>query len=163
MNASPPGHAIDGSAHRSAPAAHGRTVCIVGTGIRHAYPEEHRRLHSLVAVAGSALSQFRPDTRPQCSTFPAPDATMVGYEAATVIVEASERSGARIQVREAVGPGRSVLPMRPVLDRAAWTRPFLRRPDVHAVQDMDNVLRTLGRIIDHPRERLRPYGSWAGA
>ncbi|MFD5888771.1 DNA-processing protein DprA [Streptomyces sp. NPDC060334] len=154
---------IDASAHRGALAANGRTVGIIGTGIRHAHPEENRRLHSEVAAAGAVLSQFWPDTPPDRTTFPARNATMVGYAAATVVVEAGEHSGARIQAREAVEHGRPVLLMRPVLDRVSWAQQFLRCSDVHVAQDVDDALRTLREIIDRPKDPRRPYDSLADA
>lgn len=143
---------IDTAAHRGALAARGRTVGVIGTGIRHAYPPENRRLQSEVAEAGVVLSQFLPDTPPDRHTFPARNATMSGYALATVIVEAGERSGARIQARQAVEHGRPVVLFRSLLDVTEWARDFAARPDVHVVEDTARALAVLDDIVDRPHQ-----------
>lgn len=141
---------IDTAAHRGALEASGRTVGVLGTGLRHTYPLENRQLHSDVAASGALLSQFWPDTRPDKHTFPARNATMSGYALATVIVEAGERSGARIQARQAVEHGRPVLLLRSVLHSTDWGRKFASLPDVHVVEDASEALSVLDGIADRP-------------
>lgn len=141
---------IDTAAHRGALAASGRAVGVIGTGLNHTYPPENRDLHDEVAASGVLLSQFWPDTLPDRHTFPARNATMSGYALATVIVEAGERSGTRIQARQAVEHGRPVLLLRSVLKSTAWARKFAAQPDVHVVDGVEDALSVVDSIIDRP-------------
>lgn len=100
---------IDTAAHAAALDAAGRTVAVIGTGIRRAYPAQNRELQSTIANRGLLLSQFWPDAPPQKQNFLMRNATMSGYGLATVVVEAGETSGARAQARIAVEHGRPVI------------------------------------------------------
>lgn len=99
---------IDTAAHSAALAAGGRTVAVLGNGLEHFYPKSNAPLQRTIAVRGMLLSQFLPDFPPTKWTFPARNAVMSAYGAATVIVEAGEHSGTRTQAREAVAHGRAV-------------------------------------------------------
>lgn len=141
---------IDGAAHRGALDAGGRTVGVIGTGIRQVYPPQHRPLHRQVAAAGLLLSQFWPDTAPDKATFPARNATMSGYSLATIVVEAGEQSGARIQARQAVEHGRPVVLLRSVVDGTRWGAEFAQRPDVHVAESEESVLAHVDELMARP-------------
>ncbi|MFG3258108.1 DNA-processing protein DprA [Streptomyces sp. NPDC048172] len=142
---------IDTAAHRGALAAGGRTVGVIGTGIRRAYPPENHALHDEVADAGAVLSQFWPDTPPDRWTFPLRNAVMSGYSLATVVVAAGERSGARIQARRAIEHGRPVVLLRSVVEHTSWGPEFAGRPDVHVARDPDGVVALVERLVERPR------------
>ncbi|SDI00621.1 DNA protecting protein DprA [Sinosporangium album] len=55
---------VDTAAHQAAIRAGGRTVAVIGTGIKVAYPPANRDLHREVAEHGAVLSQFWPDKGP---------------------------------------------------------------------------------------------------
>jgi DNA processing protein len=142
---------IDTAAHRAAIGAGGRPVGIIGTGIRLQYPAANRGLHAQVAERGLLLSQFWPDAPPQKHTFPMRNATMSGYGVATVVIQAGEHSGARIQARMAVEHGRPVILTDLVLNATAWAKELRGRPGVHiagSTQDVVDVIRSL-RELDH--------------
>ncbi|WP_196449157.1 DNA-processing protein DprA [Planomonospora sp. ID82291] len=94
---------IDIAVHRAALEAGGRTVAVIGTGINRFYPSENRALQQRIAQEGAVVSQFWPDAPPSKQSFPMRNAVMSGYAAATVVVEAPWKSGARIQARLASG------------------------------------------------------------
>jgi DNA processing protein len=116
---------IDTAAHRAALDAGGRTVAVIGTGIGRAYPAENHALQDEIASRGLVLSQFWPDASPDKRSFPMRNATMSGYGLATVVVEAGEKSGARIQARVAVEHGRQVILTDRVVARNTWARELL--------------------------------------
>lgn len=89
--------------------AGGRTVAVIGTGIGRVYPAENRGLQNGIASRGLVLSQFWPEAPPQKHTFLMRNATMSGYGLATLVIEAGEKSGARVQARVAVERGRQVI------------------------------------------------------
>ncbi|WP_326599208.1 DNA-processing protein DprA [Streptomyces sp. NBC_01803] len=84
---------IDTAAHGTALAVGGRTVAVIGTGLRRAYPAQNVRLQQEISERGLVLSQFWPDAPPSKSTFPMRNAVMSGHSLATVVVQAAYRSG----------------------------------------------------------------------
>lgn len=134
---------IDAAAHEAALAAGARTVAVIGTGVRRYYPAENRDLHDRIAAAGMVLSQFMPDSPPTKSSFPMRNAVMSGYVTATVVVEAGERSGTRIQARNAVEHGRPVLLAEGVYRANEWAQAMEGQPGVHVVGGLTDVLDVL--------------------
>jgi DNA processing protein len=137
---------IDTAAHRAALAAGGRTVAVIGTGINRVYPAENRKLQEEIAARGLLLSQFWPDAPPQKHTFLIRNATMSGYGLATVVVEAGEHSGARVQARIAVEHGRPVILTGLVVERNAWARALVPRPGVHVADSLASVLQVVDQL-----------------
>ncbi len=138
---------IDTAAHRATIAAGGRTVAVIGTGISKVYPAENRDLQEEIASRGLVLSQFLPDAPPQKHHFPMRNATMSGYGLATVVVEAGEHSGARVQARIAVEHGRPVILTDAVVKRNEWAQALLGRPGVHQAASLAGVLSVIDGII----------------
>lgn len=132
---------IDSAAHESTLEAGGRTVAVVGTGIRKVYPAENAGLQrSIIDNGGLVLSQFWPDAPPSKQTFPMRNATMSAYGMATIVVEAGEHSGARIQARVAVAHGRPVILTSFVLESTNWGPDLLGQPGVfHAKSESEAV------------------------
>jgi DNA processing protein len=60
------------------------------------------------------------------------------------VVEASHRSGARLQARLALGHGRPVFLLRSLLAQA-WAQELALRPGVHVVDGADQVISTIER------------------
>lgn len=65
---------------------------------------------------------------------------MSGYGRATIVVEAGETSGARIQARVGVEHGRAVILTENVVRANDWARALQRRPGVYVVCGVDEVL-----------------------
>jgi DNA processing protein len=131
---------IDTAAHGAALDEGGRTVAIIGTGITQYYPKTNRQLQDMIADKGLVLSQFWPDAPPTRSSFPMRNAVMSGYGVASVIVEASEHSGARIQARLAVEHGRPVILTDGVVEATVWGRELTGQPDVHVASSTAQVI-----------------------
>lgn len=136
---------IDAAAHRGALDAGGRTVAVLGTGVRWVYPRENHSLQAEIARTGMVLSQFLPDSPPTRSTFPMRNAVMSGFSAATVVVEAAGKSGARMQARLALEHGRPVFLMSELLAHD-WARGYAERPGVAVVNSVDDVMRELEHL-----------------
>lgn len=137
---------IDTAAHIAALAAHGRTVAVIGTGIRLGYPAKNRELQERICNEGLVVSQFWPDAPPTKQSFPMRNAVMSGYAAATVVVEAPWKSGARIQARLALQHGRPVV-MPDDLLQHDWAREYSEYPGVFVVHDPDELLRVVDKLI----------------
>jgi len=145
---------IDTEAHRAALGAGGRTVATIGTGLDHTYPKANVDLQHQISRVGLVLTQFRPEQGPTKWTFPLRNATMSGYACASVIVEASEHSGTRIQGRVALAHGRPVILTSLVAETTVWGRELAERPGVHVVTSADDAVDCALRIAQLNRPAL---------
>jgi DNA processing protein len=100
---------IDGEAHRGALEAGGCTVAVLGCGIDRDYPAAHAELARRICERGLVISEYEPGVEPAPWRFPARNRIIAGLCAATVVVEARERSGALITADFALEEGRDVL------------------------------------------------------
>ncbi len=136
---------IDTAAHMTALEGGGQTVAVIGTGLEHSYPAQNADLQRRIADEGAVVSQFWPEAGPSRQTFPARNAVMSGLSLATVIVEASQTSGARIQARHALGHGRPVLLISSLLDQP-WARQLSERPGTHVIASPAEAIAVVNRV-----------------
>jgi DNA processing protein len=99
---------VDAEAHRGALESGGPTVAILGCGIDRDYPAAHRELARRIGDGGLIASEYPPGVEPAPWRFPARNRIVSGLSAATVVVEARERSGALITADFALEEGREV-------------------------------------------------------
>ena len=99
---------VDGEAHRGALEADGITVAVLGCGIDRDYPAAHAELARRICERGLIVSEYEAGVEPAPWRFPARNRIIAGLAAATVIVEARERSGALITADFALEDGREV-------------------------------------------------------
>jgi DNA processing protein len=130
---------IDTAALLGALWAGGRAVAVIGTGLRRSYPPKNAELQERITREGLLISQFLPDAPPTKSSFPMRNAVMSGYTAATVVVEAPYRSGARMQARLALEHGRQVFLLESVME-SDWAQTYARRPNTTVVRTVDDVV-----------------------
>ena len=135
---------IDTAAHTAALARGGRTVAVIGTGVRRCYPAENLALQRQIATRCAVISQFLPDDGPTRRSFPMRNAVMSGLSLATVVIEASLKSGARTQARSALAQDRPVLLARSVLAEQ-WARELAERPGVHVFDSPAEVTAVVAR------------------
>jgi DNA processing protein len=137
---------IDTAAQTGALRAGGRTVAVIGTGQRRYFPAKNRALQEAIARDHAVVSQFWPDSAPTKTSFPMRNAVMSGYAAATVVIEAAFKSGARMQARLALQHGRPVFLMRSLLEHN-WAREYADRPGCTVVDSADEVLTALDDLM----------------
>ena len=136
---------IDTAAHTAALAQRGRTVAVIGTGINRVYPPQNAQLQRQIAAQCAVVSQFWPDAPPTRRSFPMRNAVMSGMTLATVVVEASDTSGARLQARLALAQGRPVFLLESVL-REQWGRQCAARPGAHVVRSPREITTIIERL-----------------
>lgn len=136
---------VDTAAHTAALHTGGRTVAVIGTGLARSYPSENAPLQARIAREAAVLSPFWPDAPPSRHSFPRRNAVMSGLALGTVVVEASPRSGTRIQARIALAHGRPVFLWSDVLEQS-WARDLVTRPGVHVVTAPDEITSRLERL-----------------
>jgi len=128
---------IDTAAHVAALKAGGRTIAVMGTGIQKRYPAENAKLADAIVQSGAALvSSFLPRQPPTKWTFPVRNVVMSGMCLATVVVEAGETSGAKLQAQYALHHGRSVFLPKSLVDGHAWARKYVTE-GIHGIRAVE--------------------------
>jgi DNA processing protein len=99
---------VDGEVHRGALEAGGVTVAVLGCGVDRNCPAAHGELARRICERGLVVSEYAPGVEPAAWRFPARNRIVAGLAAATIVVEARERSGALITADFALEEGREV-------------------------------------------------------
>jgi DNA processing protein len=145
---------IDTAAHTATIEAGGRTVAVIGNGILgRVYPPENQDLARRVIDSGGAVvSQFWPQAPPAKVNFPRRNIVMSGMAAGTVVIEASETSGAKMQARLALEHGKRLFLPETLVARQEWAASYAARPGVTVVSDPSDILDELVKIVALPHQ-----------
>jgi DNA processing protein len=133
---------IDTAAHDECVLRGGRTIAVLGTGIRRTYPKENEALAERICDQGALVSQFWPDAPPMGSNFPRRNVVTSGLGQGTVVIEASPTSGAKMQARLALEHGKKVFLLKSLVESRPWARSYLERGAIR-VEDGTEILRYL--------------------
>lgn len=137
---------IDTAAHTGTLEAAGRTIAVIGTGVKEVFPKENAELQERLARESAVISQFWPGQGPRKWTFPQRNAVMSGFARATVVIEAGRTSGARMQARLALEHGRPVFLLRSLLEHK-WARTYADdRPGTYVVDEGREIIEHLDRL-----------------
>lgn len=79
---------IDTAAHMAALAARGRTIAVLGSGLRRLYPRENRSLADRIAGQGAVISEYPVECEADRRTFPMRNRIIAGATFGTLVVEA---------------------------------------------------------------------------
>ena len=140
---------IDAAAHREALRVQARTVAVIGTGINKYYPAANRKLQVEIENKGLVISQFYPDQPPNQTSFPMRNGTMSGYGLATIVVEAGEHSGTRIQARKAADHGRPVIIFEDVAKGTTWGKELSNRPWVSVFGTASELTAAIDQVLNY--------------
>lgn len=100
---------VDSMAHKATLQAHGNTIVVLGSGLSHPYPYQHKNLfQTIIESRGTVVSCFSMSTQPLAHNFPARNRIISGLSLATVVIQAAAKSGAYITARCALDQGRDV-------------------------------------------------------
>src|ERR1700682_3281033 len=100
---------IDSTALRAAVEMEVPAFAVVGHGVDYEYPRSSHILYSALARAGAVISQFPTGHGPQRWTFPLRNEVMCTLAYGTLIVQAHNKCGSRIQADFSFKHGRDVL------------------------------------------------------
>jgi len=114
---------IDTAAHQATLKSDGQTIGVIGTPITQAYPRENAQLQERLATEQLLISQFPLNQPVSKFNFPTRNFTMSGMSIATIIVEASETSGALHQATASMNEGRLLFIMKSILSNKNLTWP----------------------------------------
>ncbi|MEZ5919003.1 MAG: DNA-processing protein DprA [Alphaproteobacteria bacterium] len=139
---------IDTAAHKGA--LESGTIAVVAGGIDVIYPEENAGLYEQIRERGCIVAESPLGQKPFAQSFPRRNRIVSGLSAATVIVEATMRSGSLITARLAGEQGREVLavPGSPFDPRAAGPNALIRDGAV-LIRGADDVLEALRGLSGH--------------
>ena len=98
---------IDTAGHRGAIET-GRTIAVLGSGIRYIHPRENADLAEEIVGCGAILSELHPDTPPKGQNLMARDRLISGLSRAVIVIEAGEKSGSLDTASKAQKQGRLV-------------------------------------------------------
>ncbi len=104
---------VDSIAHRSAIVGGGKTIAVLGCGVDVDYPKENTKSKRVIQQRGIIISEFLPGTRPIPSNFPKRNRILSGLSMGTLVIEASETSGALITGESALEQGRDLFCIPP--------------------------------------------------
>jgi DNA processing protein len=115
---------IDSAAHKSAIAANGRTIAVLGTPLDKFYPRENTQLQELIMRRHLAVSQFSVGYPIMPKNFVIRNRTMALIADASIIVEAGNSSGSLHQGWEALRLGRPLFIWSPLMHDSSltWTK-----------------------------------------
>ncbi len=99
---------VDGDAHKGCLKEGGATYAVLGCGVDHCYPAEHRYLYEQIPVNGGVLSEYPPETMPLARLFPARNRIISGLSDCVVVTEARKKSGSLITADYAMEQGKDV-------------------------------------------------------
>jgi DNA processing protein len=101
-------YGVDVCAHRAA-LAHGlRTVGVMGTGMSHIYPAEHRQVATQMKEQGGLLTEYYSDMQIDRNNFVARNRIIAGLSDAVLVVESAEKGGALLTAEFANSYSRDV-------------------------------------------------------
>lgn len=143
-------YGIDAAAHRGALAEGGVSVAVLAGGLDVPYPRAHAGLLDQVAASGLLVSEHLPGEHPTRRRFLARNRLIAALSAATVIVEAAARSGARNTVTWASECHRPVLAVPGPAGSATSLTPH------RLIREGEAVLVTCAA---HVLEAVRPPGT----
>ncbi len=143
---------IDAAAHESAMAVPaGRTVAVLGCGLGFDYPRGHAWLAAAIAARGALVSEFPCAAAAQPWRFPLRNRTIAGLAGATLVVQATPRSGSLGTARHARELGRAVFAVPgPVLAPLSWGPHELLRRGARLAGHPEDLLAVLAPAAESP-------------
>lgn len=132
---------IDTAAHAAAVNASGRTIAVYGTPIDRVYPAANRGLARTITRHGACVSQFLPTTATGPWSFPVRNVTTSGLAVGTIVVEAGETSGAKLQAEAAIAHGKRVFLVDELVTAQPWARAMATtEPTVTVAANVEEII-----------------------
>ena len=139
----------DGVAHEGAIAASGRTLAVLGCGIDHMYPPEHRSLRKKIEEQGAVLSEFPMGTPPHAYHFPQRNRVISGMALGVIVTEATLKSGSLITARLALEQNREIFAVPGYVQQPLSRGPHLLiKQGAKLVEDVTDILEEIFPILD---------------
>ena len=93
---------IDASAHSGAMQEAGRTIAVLGGGLKNIYPVQNLWLYNnIIAGGGCVITEYAENEETKLSNFPKRNRLISGLADAVLVIEAEHRSGSKITAKYA--------------------------------------------------------------
>ena len=100
---------IDTQAHIGALNAGGKTIAVLGCGLKHIYPAKNKELfYKIINNGGAIISEYKSNEEPESKKFIERNRIVSGMSIGVLVVEAAYRSGTSITARFAKEEGKKV-------------------------------------------------------
>lgn len=155
---------IDGSSHRGALRAKGKTIGVAGTGVNYIYPKVHKKLaEEIIREQGAIVSELPLSTPPQATNFPKRNRIIAGLAAGVLVVEAAVKSGSLITARLAADQGREVFALpgsiHQPLSRGCH---YLIKQGAKLIETSQEIIEELGTLCAIYQDKKDPLVQSAG-
>ena len=156
---------IDAFAHHGAVDAGGRSIAVLGNGLREIYPSQNEALASKLVENGALLSELPMSVTVQGGNFPPRNRIIAGLSLGTIVVEARQRSGALITSRLASEYNREVfaVPGRVQDPMSFGTNRLIARGEAKLVTCLEDVLDELGEVGMEMRDGMNARATAASS
>lgn len=139
---------IDTLAHKSAMAAGGRTIAVLGSGLDVSYPSENSGLMARISESGCVISEFLPGTLPSRENFPRRNRLISGLSLGVLVVEAARGSGSLITAHYALDQNREVFAVPGnITSRMSAGTNHLIREGAKAVFSAEDIIGELAPVL----------------
>jgi len=143
-------YGVDALAHQIALESKGLTLAVTGSGLAwdYIYPSGNKKLaHTIIDNGGLIISEFSPFIKSMPFNFPRRNRIISGLSKASLIVEASQKSGALITAKYALEQGREVMAIPgPInLENAVGTN-YLIKNGAKPITSAEDILESYGII-----------------
>ncbi len=137
---------VDGIAHETCLETNGKTIAVLGGGLKKPSPESNVKLFDKVCEKGLAISEYPPDFPPAPYTFPERNRIVSGISKAVIITEAPLKSGALITAECAIKQGKELfcIPANVTSRRSEGSNALLYSLKAKPVSSASDVMRALG-------------------
>ena len=134
-------YGIDITAHRSALSKNLKTYAVLGHGLSHMYPFEHREYAKQMIRNGGLLTDFHSRVKPERNNFIRRNRIIAGLSEATLVVESGLKGGALITAGMAHSYHREVMaiPGRPSDRSSAGCNDLIKRNVASLVESAKDV------------------------
>ena len=100
---------IDSAAHIGSLNANGKTIAVLGSGVKYVYPKQNKFLYErILKNNGLIISENEPNHKPRPEDFPKRNRIISGLSLKLLVIEASLNSGSIITANIAAEQGRYV-------------------------------------------------------
>lgn len=137
---------VDSEAHQQTLDSHGRTIAVLGGGLKKIFPPENQQLADNISLnSGAVISEFPPNYPSLPGNFPARNRIIAGLSQAVLVTEADVDSGSLITARFALEAGREVFTVPgPITSNLSKGPISLINQGARAVFNPEEVLQELG-------------------
>ncbi|MCX5748722.1 MAG: DNA-processing protein DprA [Candidatus Saganbacteria bacterium] len=138
---------IDSFAHQAAVEAGGRTIAVLGTGIKKIYPSQNRGLAEKLISSGALVCEYYEVAEIDKWAFPKRNRIISGLSMGTLVIEGSSDSGSLITAGFAVEQDRDVFALPGQIDRDLSRAPnALIKQGAKLVENAGDILEELNII-----------------